>query len=139
IRGVVTFSDRLFNRNLVFVQDDSGGALVRELPEMAQYKPLEAGQAIDAEGTVTLTRGAAPFGIGSATVLGLGQMPSPLPFPDPSTSDEAEGQWVEAEGIVRSVGTDGTLLLMEKDGAVKTWLKGADTNALDRYVDALVQ
>ena len=138
IRGVVTFSDRLFNRNLLFIQDDSGGALVRVLPELFQFKPLEAGQFIEAEGTIKLTRGAPPFGLGSATVLGLGRMPAPLPYPDRSFSDDAEGQWVEAEGIVRAVADDGALL-MEKDGGVKVWLKGASTNALARYVDALVQ
>jgi signal transduction histidine kinase len=139
VRGVVTFSDRLFNRNLLFVQDDSGGALVRVLPELFQYKPLEAGQFVEAEGTIKFTHGAAPFGVGSATVLGLGQMPNPMPFPDRALSADAEGQWVEAEGIVRSVEDDGTLLLMEKDGGVKTWLQGAPTGTLGRYVDALVQ
>ncbi|HXT13684.1 MAG TPA: ATP-binding protein [Candidatus Angelobacter sp.] len=138
IRGVVTFSDRLFNRNLLFVQDDSGGALMRVLPEMAQHKPLEAGQFIEAEGSVTFTRGAAPFGIISATVLGLGEMPSPMPFPS-ALANDAEGQWVQAQGIVRAADRDGTLLLMEKDGGIQVWLKGADTNSLDRYVDALVQ
>ena len=38
-----------------------------------------------------------------------------------------------------SIEDDGTLLLMEKDGAVKMWLKGAAANSLARYVDALVQ
>ena len=56
IRGVVTFSDRLFNRNLLFMQDDSGGALVRVLPELFQYKPLEVGQFIEAEGTIKFLR-----------------------------------------------------------------------------------
>jgi signal transduction histidine kinase len=139
IRGVVTFSDRLFNRNLLFIQDDSGGALVRVLPELFQFKPLEAGQFIEAEGTIKLTRGAPPFGLGSATVLGLGRMPAPLPYPDRSFSDDAEGQWVEAEGIVRAIDDDGALLLMERDGGVKVWLKGAPTNTLTHYVDALVQ
>ncbi len=139
VRGVVTFSDRAFNRNLIFVQDDSGGALVRVLPEMVQYKPLTPGQFVEAEGTIKFSRGAAPLGIGSATVLGLGQMPSPLPFPDRSSSAEAEGQWVEAEGVVRSVEDDGTLLIMEKDGEVKVYLDGVSTNALGKYVDALVQ
>jgi signal transduction histidine kinase len=139
IRGIVTFSDKAFNRNLIFVQDDSGGALVRVLPELIQYKPLEAGQFIEAEGTIKFTRGAAPLGIGSATVLGLGQMPPPLPFPDRSLAADAEGQWVQAEGVVRSVQDDGTLLLMEKDGEVKIWLKGLATNTVEHYVDALVQ
>jgi signal transduction histidine kinase len=139
IRGVVTFSDRVFNRNLIFVQDDSGGTLVRVLPELIQYKPLEAGQFIEAEGSIKFARGAPPFGVGSATVLGLGQMPRPLPYPDRSVAADAEGQWVEAEGVVRSIQDDGTVLLMEKDGAVKTWLKGATSDTLKHYVDALVQ
>ncbi|HXS68639.1 MAG TPA: PA14 domain-containing protein, partial [Candidatus Polarisedimenticolia bacterium] len=86
VRGVVTFSDRAFNRNLIFIQDDSGGAMVRVLPEMVQFKPLIPGQFVEAEGTIKFSHGAAPLGIGSATVLGLGQMPSPLPFPDRGSS-----------------------------------------------------
>src|SRR6185437_3243202 len=74
----------------------------------------------------------------SATVLGLGEMPSPMPFPS-ALANDAEGQWVQAQGIVRAADRDGTLLLMEKDGGIQVWLKGADTNSLDRYVDALVQ
>ena len=139
IRGVVTFSDRLLNRTLLFMQDDSGGAQVRVLPELFQFKPLEAGQFVEAEGAIKLTRGAPPFGVQSATVLGLGQLPAPAPYPDRSLSADAEGQWVQAEGIVRAIGEDGTLLLMEKDGAVKVWLKGAAAKSLERYVDALVQ
>ncbi len=139
IRGVVTFSDKLFNRNLIFVQDDSGGAQVRVLPELVQYKPLEAGQFIEAEGSVKFTRGAAPFGVGSATVLGEGQMPAPLAFPDHSMAASAEGQWVEAEGVVRAIQDDGTLLMMEKDGPLKVWVKEAGSEMMKRYVDALVQ
>lgn len=138
VRGVVTFSDHAFNRNLTFIQDDSAGALVRVLPEMVQYKPLEAGQFVEAEGSIKFSKGAAPLGIGTATVLGSGQMPAPLPFPYRATSDAAEGQWVEARGIIRSVQDDGTLLLMEKDGNVKIWVGGA-RSALERYVDTLVQ
>lgn len=139
IRGVVTFSDKVFNRNLIFVQDESGGALVRVLPELIQYKPLEAGQFIEAEGTIKFSRGAPPLGIGTATVLGTGQMPSPLPYPDRSESTDTEGQWVEAEGVVRSVNEDGTIVIMEKDGELKAWLRGVPAKALASYVDALVQ
>jgi signal transduction histidine kinase len=139
IRGVVTFSDRLLNRTLLFMQDDSGGAQVRVLPELFQFKPLEAGQFVEAEGAIKLTRGSPPFGVQSATVLGPGQMPSPTPYPDRSLAADTEGQWVQAEGIVRALADDATLLLMEKDGPVKVWLKGATTNSLGRYVDALIQ
>ena len=40
---------------------------------------------------------------------------------------------------MRAAEDDGTLLLMEKDGGVKTWLKGVPMDTLERYVDALVQ
>jgi signal transduction histidine kinase len=139
IRGVVTFSDRLLNRTLLFMQDDSGGAQLRVLPELFQFKPLEAGQFVEAEGAIKLTRGSPPFGVQSATVLGLGQMPAPSSYPDRSLAADTEGQWVQAEGIVRALADDGTLLLMEKDGPVKVWLKGATANSLERYVDALIQ
>jgi signal transduction histidine kinase len=139
IRGVVTFSDRLLNRTLLFMQDDSGGAQVRVLPELFQFKPLEAGQFVEAEGAIKLTRGSPPFGVQSATVLGPGQMPAPTPYPDRSLAADTEGQWVQAEGIVRGIADDGTLLLMEKEGPVKVWLKGATTNSLGHYVDALLQ
>jgi hypothetical protein len=125
MRGVVTFSDRLLNRTLLFMQDDSGGAQLRVLPELFQFKPLEAGQFVEVEGAIKLTRGAPPFGVQSATVLGLGQMPAPAAYPDRSFASDTEGQWVQAEGIVRGIEEDGSLLLMEKNGPVKMWLKGA--------------
>jgi len=139
IRGVVTFSDRVLNRTLLFMQDDSGGAQVRVLPELFQFKPLEAGQFVEAEGAIKLTRGSPPFGVQSATVLGLGQMPAPASYPDRSLSADTEGQWVQAEGIARAIENDGTLLLMEKNGPVKVWLKDATANSLARFVDALIQ
>ena len=138
VHGVVTFSDHLFNRNLLFLQDDSGGALVRVLPELAQYRPLEAGQFVEAEGNIKFTRGMAPFGVASVTVLGRGEMPRPLPYSSRLLARDVEAQWVEMSGIVRSIQKDGSLLLMERDGALTAWISGVDTNSLIRYVDSLV-
>ena len=138
IRGVVTFKGHAFDRDLLFVQDESGGALIQAQPQVFDSRPVEPGQLIDAEGRVTLSPGESPFALSSATIPGRGQLPKPLPFPDRSAAKQTDGSWVEVSGIVHSV-RSGVMLVMEKEGLVPVWVGGLDSSAaLEKYVDAAV-
>jgi signal transduction histidine kinase len=138
IRGVVTFMDRAFNRNLLFLQDDSGAALVRISPVFFRSQRLDPGQLVEVKGEVRFSPGAPPFGLTTGTVLGWGELPQPAPYPERSAAKLADGRWVEAKGIVRSV-TNNVMMVMERDGLLPVWVGGlASSNALARYVDSLV-
>jgi signal transduction histidine kinase len=138
IRGVVTFMGRAFNRNLLFLQDDSGAALVRVLPGFFRSQRLAPGQLVEVKGEVRFSSGAPPFGLTAGTVLGWGELPQPAPYPERSAAKLADGGWVEAKGIVRSV-TNNVMMVMERDGRLPVWVGGlASSNALARYVDSLV-
>lgn len=138
IRGVVTFVDRVSGRDLLFVQDESGGALLRVPASLLETQRIMPGQQIEADGEVHFAPGEPPFVVTSTTVLGWGQWPTPLPFPDRSDAKQAEGQWVEAQGVVRAA-KNGTLFVMEKGGLLPVWVGGVgSSNGLPQYVDALV-
>lgn len=138
IRGVVTFMGRAFNRNLLFVQDDSGAALIRVLPSFFKSQPLAPGQLLEAKGEVRFSAGAPPFGLTTGTVLGWGKLPPPMPFPESSAEKMADGSWVEAKGIVRSVNQN-VMMVMERDRLLPVWIGGlVSSNNLKRYVDSLV-
>ncbi len=138
IRGVVTFMDRVSGRDLLFVQDESGGALLRAPRSLFEGQPVAPGQRIEADGEVHFAPGMLPFEVTSASVLGWGQWPKPLPFPDRAAVKKTDGQWIEAHGIVRAA-KDETLFVMEKAGLLPVWVGGLGaSNALASYVDALV-
>lgn len=138
IRGVVTFRDCVSGRDFLFVQDESGGAQLRAPRPLLEAPPLAAGQRIEADGEIQFAPGAPPFGVTAATILGWGQWPKPVPFPDRVAVKKADGQWVEAQGVVRAVKHE-TLFLMEKSGLLPVWVGGPGaSNALAACVDALV-
>jgi signal transduction histidine kinase len=138
IRGVVTFMDQVFNRNLLFVQDESGGAGLRVLRSFFESHRIEPGEWLEAEGQVRFAAGDPLFGLTSGTILGWGQMPKPLPFPDRTAVLKADGQWVEASGVVRAI-KDDTFYVMEKEGLLRVWVgHRAASHPLDSYVDSLV-
>jgi signal transduction histidine kinase len=138
IRGVVTFKGRVLDRDLLFVQDDSGGALLHMQPQFTTSQPLEVGQTIEAEGRVAFSADEPPFGLSSARVLGQGQLPRPLTFPDRLGARQADGNWVEVSGVVRSF-RDVMMLVMGKEGLVPVWVGGlGSSNMLEKYVDAAV-
>lgn len=138
IRGVVTFMDRVAGRDLLFVQDDSGGALIRTLPGFFDTRRLEAGQWIEGEGGMKFTPSDPPFGLVRAISSGPGKMPRPRPVPNRAEIAQAEGHWVEARGIVRRA-RDGRLYVMEQDGLLPAWIGGdVAPGELSSLVDALV-
>ena len=138
IRGVVTFMGRAFNRNLLFLQDDSGAALIRVASPFFRSQRFEPGRLLEAKGDVRFSPGAPPFGLNTSTVLGWGELPQPEPYPDRATAKRADGRWVEAKGIVRSV-TNNMMMVMERYGLLPVWVGGGiSAKALVKYIDSLV-
>lgn len=138
IRGVVTFVGRAFGRDWLFLQDESGAALLRASPTFFRAKGAEAGQLLEAKGDVQFAPGIAPFRLNTSTVLGWGALPRPLRYPERGAAKLADNYWVEVKGIARSV-SNNVMNLMERDGPVSVWVGGmGDAAELSRYVDCLV-
>lgn len=139
VRGVVTFFD-VFNRaNYLAIQDESGGAWVRLSGRFAR-RPLLQGQMVEVEVKSANGKWPVPFDVGRLSVLGWGQLPEPVAHPaEYSLPLRGEGRWVELEGIVRSVTSDGLLTVMGKDGAMPVWVGGLSKNSAGQYVDSLVR
>lgn len=139
VRGVVTFFD-VFNRaNYLAIQDESGGAWVRLSGRFAR-RPLLPGQIVEAEVKSANGKWPVPFDVGRLSMLGWGQLPEPVAHPaEYSLPLRGEGRWVELEGMVRSVTSDGLLTVMGKDGAMPVWVGGLSKNSAGQYVDSLVR
>jgi len=137
VRGVVTFIGRAFDRECLFLQDESGATLVRASPVFFRSGQVESGQMIEGRGSVLFSPGDPPFRLSTMTTLGWGALSHPLPYPARSEAKLADGQWVEAEGIVRSV-TEQVMSLMGQDGLTQVWVGDLGSTKLARYVDCRV-
>jgi len=138
-RGVVTFNDRVFDRDYIFIQEDAAVMLV-DVSKRPFANRLEVGQRVDLGGT--LEPGKAPPVITPNFVEDLGRQPMPLPIIQPLGSLQTgnqQGKWSELEGVVRSVNPNRTLALTTKDGPASLWLGCTPSNLLATYVDAKVR
>ena len=139
VRGVVTFNDRAFDDNYLTVQDQTAGVLVR-LSSRFSRSPLRVGDLVEFDlrsvnGTWPLPL--EPVRIG---VIGTAEMPEPVVHPaEYSQARRGEGHWTEFEGIVREAKSDGTLIVMTKDGRMTVWVGKSTVKAMRQYVDALVR
>ena len=126
----------------MFVQDATGGLFIA-LPSRP-ILPLRAGTLIEVTG-VTSAGDFAPMAEGtSVTVLGQSQVPAQAPrmsLPRLMTGAE-DGQWVEVEGIVRSVWPSGrnvTLNVALSDGTLPATTVADPAVDYARLVDAKVR
>ena len=139
VRGVVTFSDLFGKTNQLCIQDESAGAFVRLSFRFAR-RPLRVGQRVEVEIKAVNGKWPVPFEPGRISVLGWGQLPEPVVHPSEySLPLHGEGRWVELDGMVRSAAADGTLTVMEKDGALAVWVAGLPKNAAGNFVDSRVR
>jgi signal transduction histidine kinase len=135
-QGVITFNDRVFDKDLIFIQGDKSVTKV-SLQNSFLKKQLTVGRNVELGGTLGLGKylqSITPF-----FVADMGQQVMPLAIacpPDVPAQANFEGRWSEIEGIVHSVNTNGTLSLISKNGAAYLWLGQATSNYLARYVDA---
>ena len=137
LRAVVTLRDE--HRQLLFVQDDTGGMFVMVPPPGAA---LEPGDLVDVYGTAVMThRGAT---ITSARVIAGGKGVAPAPEPLSALAGRvmaADARVVTAEGVIRAVRTSPTgveATLHTRDGALVV-LQPQGTPAGHTPVDAIVR
>ncbi len=103
LRGVVTFFDEtLFSR---FLQDTTAGIY---LQASTNTPPLRPGQIVEVEGTTSPGEYAPIVNPGRVRVLGEGPLPTPKPVTyEELASGQADSQFVEITGVVRSVDLEG--------------------------------
>ncbi|HYG24565.1 MAG TPA: histidine kinase [Verrucomicrobiae bacterium] len=138
-RGVVTFNDRVFGTDHIFVQEDS--AVVRVIPTDPSFdRRMKLGQWVELGGA--LDAGSDLPTISPLVLTELEFRPLPVPIAQPLRSPmnvTRHGRWCELEGVVRSVNSNGTLSVMSKDGAAYLWIGKFPSNQLARYVDSAVR
>ena len=124
-RGVVTFSERVFGQECLFVQEGSAAVFV-SLRHCQPGNQLQVGQWVDLGGTLEAGKSLPTLAPMVIKQLGWRSMPTPVTepihFPIPNDRD---GKWTEFEGIVRSVQSNGTLSVMGPKGPVSVWVGGA--------------
>lgn len=134
--GVVTFNDRVFGKNCLFVQGDTAAISV-SLQDRHFKKDLVVGEWLDLGGSLRPGKNVPIMNPMAVTELGWRSMPEPITqpvqLPMPGSRD---GRWTEIEGVVHSVNTNGTLSVFGKDGPVNLWVGQTPSNSLSSYVDA---
>jgi signal transduction histidine kinase len=135
-RGVVTFNDRVFGKDCLFVQEKTASSFISQ--EGREWgRLLRVGQSVEVGGFLLLPGKYAPVIRPEAlTVFGWGSMPEPA---EASMEGNKDGRWTELEGVVRSVNSDGSLSLMGRRGADSVWIGQVSTNELSGYVDSTLR
>ncbi len=112
IKGVVTFYDPVGSR-LLFIQDESQGIYVNPLSSAKETLPIVAGSLVQLEGLTS--RGTLHPAIYQPMVKVLGKAAFPAPVKSPLSQlmdGKQDCQWVETEGVVRSVGRLGAAVVL---------------------------
>ena len=109
LHAVLTYYDPYINpqAGALFVSDSTGGVYVK-LPH-APTVSLKVGDLIEVTGVSAAGDFAPIVDRGEARVIGESTLPAYAPRVDLTQmlTGEEDGQWVEVEGVVRSVATDG--------------------------------
>ena len=138
-RGVVTFNDRAFNKDYIFVQADDSPVLVSAGNQSLKTQ-LNVEKEVDLGGKLEPGKYLPTITPLVVTEIGWRSMPLPIaqqpgvPFPPTS-----EGKWSELEGVAHSVSSNGTLSIIGKNGRAYLWLGQTPSNLLAGYVDAKVR
>ncbi len=133
--GVVTFNDRVFGRDCMFVQEGASSIFISQ-EGRGWAAQARVGQRVEVGGD--LLAGKFIPGLRPLTFTALDWRPMPEPV-EASIAGNRDGRWTELEGVVRSVNPDGTLTLMGKRGPTSIWMGQAATNDLGRYVDSTLR
>ena len=138
LRGVVTCL--LPERQAFTIQDASRGIYVQDYSP-SRVVPPKIGNFVEIEGKTDSGLFAPIVGIDRVQVLGVGRLPQPVhPAWDQLLNGSLDGQYVELQGIIASVNTNGVTLLTG-GGPIRLDLRvvGMQTADLDRYEDAVVR
>jgi len=137
LRGVVTCV--LPEHQAFTIQDATRGLYAVDLSANAALP--QVGEFLEIAGTTDPSLFAPIVNARQLTVLGAGHLPEAVrPTWDQLMNGSLDGQYVELQGIVISINTNG-LTLLTRDGRIKLELRvaGAASAALTRYEDALVR
>jgi len=138
-RGVVTFSDHVFGKDCLFVQEGNAAMFV-SLENFAYHTPLKVGELLDLGGALK-TEKSLPI-ITPLAFNKVGWRALPVANTDPIQSPfspDRDGKWTELQGVVHAVNSNGTLSVMGPREPVSVWLGKTRTSELVRYVDAKVR
>jgi len=134
-RGVVTFADRVFGKDYLFVQEDSIPMLV-SVEELHLNDCLHVGDWVDLGGALQTGESISLLKPLVASLIGIHTMPPPVVAPLELTAmANREGRWSELEGVVHSVNTNGTLFVATKGGPAYLWVGQTSSNLLSHYID----
>ncbi len=136
--GVVTFNDRVFDQDCLFIQDVNGGVFI--LQDSRKWgQELKVGQFVEIGGELA----PGPFSPSlrplQATVLGWRPLPDPVVQPVSQMTAGTGGHWTEVEGVARNVDTNGVLTLEGKGGRIAAWLGQSSADVLADYIDAVIR
>ncbi len=138
IRGVVTFNDRVFGKDFLFIQNDAAGIFISQ--NSHHFEQLKIGQWVQVGGTL-MPSGNTPS-LNPVVAMILGRRPIPKPMTQPveiPVVASRNGQWTELEGVIHSINPDGTMLLTGKRGNISVWVGQVSSNTLGQYVDATLR
>ena len=135
MHGVVTFSEGVFGKDCLFVQEGSAAVFV-SLKDCQPRNQLQVGQWVDLGGTLEAGKSLPTMAPMVMKESGWRSMPAPVIEPIHSPiPGHRDGKWTEFEGVVRSVQSNGTLSVMGSKGPVSVWI-GGSSHEPGRYVDA---
>ena len=138
LHGVVTFNDQVLGRDYLYIQDDAAGIYIYQGNQ--HLNQLRIGQWVELGGTLLPGRYAPSLSPIEVTVLGRHPLPQPVTQPvEIPVVTSRNGQWTELEGVIRSINTNGTMVMMGKRGGVSVWVGQTTRDALKRYVDATLR
>lgn len=139
-RGVVTFSGRILDRDCLFIQDENGGGVFIAPGDVSQSELLPIGQWVETGGNLLLGKNAPGIQPLIMRSLGPHAMPDPLVEPFDSPLDKSEnGRWAEIEGVVRSVASNGLVMLAGKKSVTPVWINQLPPGLLNEYVDSTLR
>lgn len=135
-RGVVTFNERVFDKEIIVIQEGSSAWLITTANSGLKNQ-LRVGHYVDLGGA--LTPGNYVQTISPLFVVDMGwrSMPPPIINPDTlSSPGSLEGKWTELEGVARWVSTNGTLCIAGRFGTACLRIGQTPADSLGRLVDA---
>lgn len=137
--GVVTFNDRVFGNDIMFVQEDTAAVLAK-LNDWNFPNRYEVGRWVEMGGASSAGKNIPVLSPLTITELGWRSLPTPMPQPLQSpVPGNRDGHWTEIEGVIHAVNTNGTLTLSGGGGMISVWIGKTSTDALKRLVDAKVR
>jgi signal transduction histidine kinase len=135
-RGVVTFCDRVFDKDCLFVQEGNAAMFV-SLESFAHHNRLHVGQMLDLGGALEADKSLPIITPLAFTEIGWRGLPTPNTEPiQLPISVDRDGKWTEFEGVVHAVNSNGTLSVMGPHEPFSVWLGETSRSELAHYVDA---